>query len=88
MSFLLECMSAVPGARLVVKTHPLDSEKNEAALQAIIGTRGTVVSDIHPHTLIEAADCVSVRTRRSVSKHRVTANRFSFLNTPNTDMTS
>ena len=61
VSFLLECMSAVPGARLVVKTHPLDSEKNEAALQAIIGTRGTVVSDIHPHTLIEAADCVSVR---------------------------
>src|SRR5688572_17082193 len=61
VSFLLECMSAVPGARLVVKTHPLDSEKNEAGLQAIIGTRGTVVSDIHPHTLIEAADCVSVR---------------------------
>ena len=61
VSFLLECMSAVPGARLVVKTHPLDSENNEAALRAIIGDRGTVVSDIHPHTLIEAADCVAVR---------------------------
>jgi hypothetical protein len=61
VSFLLECMSAVPGARLVVKTHPLDSEKKEAELRSIIGSRGAVVSDIHPHTLIEAADCVSVR---------------------------
>lgn len=61
VSFLLECMSAVPGARLVVKTHPLDSEKNETELREIVGSRGAVVSDIHPHTLIEAADCVSVR---------------------------
>ena len=54
-------MSAIPGARIVVKTHPLDSEKKEDALREIIGSRGMVVSDIHPHTLIEAADCVSVR---------------------------
>ena len=61
VSFLIECMSAIPGARIVVKTHPLDSEKKEDRLRQIIGQRGTVVSDIHPHTLIEAADCVSVR---------------------------
>ena len=40
---------------------PLDSEKREDALRGILGDRGTVVSDIHPHVLIEAADCVSVR---------------------------
>ena len=61
VSFLIECMSAIPGARIVVKTHPLDSEQKQDTLRQIIGPRGTVVSDIHPHTLIEAADCVSVR---------------------------
>jgi len=61
VSFLIECMSAIPGARIVVKTHPLDSEQKHDLLRQIIGQRGTVVSDIHPHTLIEAADCVSVR---------------------------
>ena len=61
VSFLLECMSTIPGARIVVKTHPLDSEKKEDTLRQIIGQRGTVVSDVHPHALIEAADCVSVR---------------------------
>jgi hypothetical protein len=61
VSFLLDCMAAVAGARLVVKTHPLDSKDNEAKLREIVGSRGAVVSDIHPHTLIEAADCVSVR---------------------------
>jgi len=61
VSFLIECMSLIPGARIVVKTHPLDSERKEDMLRQIIGQRGTVVSDIHPHTLIEAADCVSVR---------------------------
>src|SRR5215471_3634532 len=61
VSFLLECMAGVPGARIVVKTHPLDSNNAETALREIVGSRGTVVSDIHPHTLIEAADCVSVR---------------------------
>jgi hypothetical protein len=61
VSFLLECMAGVPGARIVVKTHPLDSKDADTALREIVGSRGTVVSDIHPHTLIEAADCVSVR---------------------------
>ena len=61
VSFLLECMAGVPGARIVVKTHPLDSKDADTALRQIVGSRGTVVSDIHPHTLIEAADCVSVR---------------------------
>jgi len=61
VSFLIECMSAIPGARIVVKTHPLDAEKKEDTLRQIVGQGGTVVSDIHPHTLIEAADCVSVR---------------------------
>ena len=61
VSFLIECMSGIHGARLVIKTHPLDSEKREDALREILGDRGTVVSDIHPHVLIEAADCVSVR---------------------------
>ena len=61
VSFLVECMATVPGARIVVKTHPLDSKDTEAALREIVGSRGSVVSDIHPHTLIEAADCVAVR---------------------------
>ena len=61
VSFLLECMAGIPGARLVVKTHPLDSEKNEDGLRGVVQDRGAVVSDIHPHTLIEAADCVAVR---------------------------
>jgi hypothetical protein len=61
ISFLLECIAGVPGARIVVKTHPLDSKDAETAVREIVGSRGTVVSDIHPHTLIEAADCVSVR---------------------------
>jgi hypothetical protein len=61
VSFLLECIDAIPGARMVVKTHPLDSEKNEDALRGILGRRGSVVSDIHPHALIEAADAVAVR---------------------------
>jgi hypothetical protein len=61
VSFLLECMAGVPGARIAVKTHPLDSKDSETALREIVGSRGSVVSDIHPHTLIEAADCVSVR---------------------------
>jgi hypothetical protein len=61
VSFLLECLSGVPGARLVVKTHPLDTGRNEYVLREILGSRGTVVTDIHPHTLIEAADCVAVR---------------------------
>jgi hypothetical protein len=61
VSFLLECIADIPGARLAVKTHPLDSEKNEDALREILGSRGTVTSDIHPHALIEAADAVAVR---------------------------
>jgi hypothetical protein len=61
VAFLLECLSSIPGARIVVKTHPLDSDKNEAGLRRIIQGRGTVVSDVHPHALIEAADCVAVR---------------------------
>jgi len=61
ISFLLECMSPLPGARIVVKTHPLDSDKNEEGLRSLIRDRGSVVSDVHPHTLIEAADCVAVR---------------------------
>jgi hypothetical protein len=61
VSFLMECASAIPGARLVVKTHPLDSETDDDRLREILGGRGTVVSDIHPHTLIEAADCIAVR---------------------------
>jgi hypothetical protein len=61
VSFLLECMAGVPAARIVVKTHPLDSKDAETALREIVGSRGAVVSDIHPHTLIEAADCISVR---------------------------
>ena len=59
--FLLESLAAIPGARLVIKTHPLDSERNDDRFRQIVGSRGTVVSDIHPHTLIEAADCVAVR---------------------------
>ena len=61
VQFLTECVSAVPGARVVVKTHPLDSDKKEERLRNVLGDRGTVVSDIHPHTLIEAADCVAIR---------------------------
>jgi hypothetical protein len=61
VSFLLECMAGVPGARIVVKTHPLDSKDAEKGLREVVGSHGTVVSDIHPHTLIEAADCVAVR---------------------------
>ena len=61
VAFLMECMSVIPGARIVVKTHPLDSEKNEDHLRDIVRGRGTVISDMHPHTLIEAADCVAVR---------------------------
>jgi hypothetical protein len=59
--FLMDSVSAIPGARVVVKTHPLDSEKNDDRLRAIVRDKGTVISDIHPHTLIEAADCVAVR---------------------------
>jgi hypothetical protein len=61
VTFLIQCADAIPGARLVIKTHPLDSDKREDRLREIIGSRGTVVSDIHPHTLIEASDCVAVR---------------------------
>ena len=61
VSFLVECMSGVPAARIVIKTHPLDTEKKEDALREMVKGRGTVVSDVHPHALIEAADCVSVR---------------------------
>ncbi len=61
VSFLLECIASIPGARLAVKTHPLDSEKHEDTLREIVGSRGTVTSDIHPHALIEAADAVAVR---------------------------
>jgi Capsule polysaccharide biosynthesis protein len=61
VAFLIECADAVPGARIVVKTHPLDSQKAEDRLREMVGSRGTVVSDVHPHTLIEAADCVAVR---------------------------
>jgi hypothetical protein len=61
VSFLLECMAAVPGARIVVKTHPLDADNSEGALRDVVGGRGTVISDIHPHALIEAADAVAVR---------------------------
>lgn len=61
VSFLMACTSAIPGARIVVKTHPLDANRREAPLQSLLGSRGQVVSDVHPHTLIEAADCVAVR---------------------------
>jgi hypothetical protein len=61
IGFLLESLSDVPGARLVVKTHPLDPEKKDDRLQRLLGDRGAVVADVHPHTLIEAADCVVVR---------------------------
>ena len=61
VSFLMDCLNAVPNGRIVVKTHPLDSEKKDDVLRAIIGHRGAVVTDVHPHALIEAADCVSVR---------------------------
>jgi hypothetical protein len=61
VSFLMDSVSAIPGARVVVKTHPLDSEKNDERFRAIVRDKGTVISDIHPHTLIEAADCVAVR---------------------------
>jgi capsular polysaccharide biosynthesis protein len=61
VSFLMDALSGIPGARIVVKTHPLDSKMNDARLRQIVGERGRVVSDIHPHVLIEAADCVAVR---------------------------
>src|SRR4029453_3851967 len=61
VSFLMACTASIPGARIVVKTHPLDPKKREAPPQSPPGSRGEVVSDIHPHTLIEAADCVAVR---------------------------
>jgi hypothetical protein len=61
VSFLMDAISAIPEARLIVKTHPLDAVKNEARLGEILGGRGVVVSDVHPHPLIEAADCVAVR---------------------------
>ena len=61
VSFLMASTASIAGARIVVKTHPLDADKREATLQSLLGDRGVVVSDIHPHTLIEAADCVAVR---------------------------
>jgi hypothetical protein len=61
VAFLLDSISAIPGGRLVDKTHPRDSERKEDVLRGLVGERGTVVSDVHPHTLIEAADCVAVR---------------------------
>jgi Capsule polysaccharide biosynthesis protein len=61
VSFLRDAISHMPGARIVVKTHPLDAHKKEDRLAGILGDRGTVVSDVHPHTLIEAADCIAVR---------------------------
>lgn len=61
VAFLVESLAHVPGARLVVKTHPLDADKKEAELRAVVGGLGDVVSDVHPHALIEASDCVAVR---------------------------
>jgi hypothetical protein len=61
VSFLMDSIATMSGARLAVKTHPLDARTNDQRLDTILRGRGTVVSDIHPHTLIEAADCVAVR---------------------------
>jgi hypothetical protein len=61
VAFLMECVSPIPGARVVVKTHPLDSDNKEDVLRNVVGARGSVISGVHPHTLIEAADCVAVR---------------------------
>jgi hypothetical protein len=61
VEFLIAAVARVPGVRLVVKTHPLDTDTREDRFRAILGDRGIVVSDVHPHVLIEAADCVAVR---------------------------
>jgi len=61
VSFLMEALRPIPGGRLIVKTHPLDAATNTPRLRAIVEDRGAVVADIHPHALIEAADCVAVR---------------------------
>ena len=61
VEFLRKCVEAVPGGRLVVKTHPLDTVDQTETLRQVVGDRGVVVSDIHAHALIEAADAVAVR---------------------------
>ena len=61
VSFLMEAIRDLPGVRLVVKTHPLDSTADIEQLRSLVAARGQVVTDLHPHALIEAADCVAIR---------------------------
>jgi SAM-dependent methyltransferase len=61
VEFLLECMAGMPGFRIVVKPHPLDTVDQTESLLRLVGDRGQVWPDIHAHALIEAADCVVVR---------------------------
>ena len=61
VGFLMKCLAPIHDAHLIVKTHPLDSHQDHDRLREIIGDRGSIVSDVHPHALIEAADCVAVR---------------------------
>jgi hypothetical protein len=61
VTFLMEALRPIEGARIVVKTHPLDSVGANSHLRDLVGEHGQIVTDIHPHTLIEAADCVAIR---------------------------
>ena len=60
-SILMEAIRSLDGVRLVIKTHPLYSTADIEQLRSLVGARGQVVTDVHPHTLIEAADCVAIR---------------------------
>ena len=75
VQFLTECVSAVPGARVVVKTHPLDSDKKEDRLRNVLGDR-VPSSPISIRTRSSRPPIASrFATPRSGSKPSATASR-------------
>jgi hypothetical protein len=58
---ILESIADRDDVHIVVKTHPEDNTINTDSLQRIVGDKGTVIGNIHIHSLIEIAHTVVVR---------------------------
>jgi len=57
---LAKAAEAVPGARIVVKLHPRDKDR-EREFAAVLGDRGCIVNDIQLQSLLATAHVVAVR---------------------------
>lgn len=61
ITFLVKTVKNYPRIQVLVKRHPFDPGSPTEEIQAILGSHGTVISDVHIHSLLEASDCIVMR---------------------------